>query len=80
MITDPGTTPVRPRNQVIFGVTTATAYGLLVVSGISFGLFFALVITCVLRGILLLISTRHQDLSAEIPAFRWGRKPTPPII
>ncbi|WP_285640152.1 enediyne biosynthesis protein UnbU [Lentzea sp. NBRC 102530] len=53
MITDPGSTPSSPRNQVVFGVTCAAVYAALVLSGISFGLFFALVITCVLRGIVL---------------------------
>ena len=55
MITDPATTPTRPRNQVIFGITTAAVYSLLVLSEISFGLFFALVITCILRGGVLLV-------------------------
>lgn len=54
MITDPGTTPRKRRNQVVFGLTTAAVYGILVVSGVVFGLFFALVITCVLRAIVLL--------------------------
>lgn len=54
MITDPGTTPSKPRNQVVFGLTAAAVYGLLVVNEIVFGLFFALVITCVLRGAFLL--------------------------
>lgn len=58
MITDPGTSPVKPRNQVVFGVTTALVYGLLVVSGVVFGLFFALVITCVLRGLVLVAAPR----------------------
>lgn len=58
MITDPGTTPVKPRNQVVFGVTTAFVYGLLVVSEVVFGLFFALVITCVLRGVVLVVAPR----------------------
>ncbi|GAA5115531.1 enediyne biosynthesis protein UnbU [Haloechinothrix salitolerans] len=54
MITDPGTTPRKPRNQIVFGLTTAAIYGILVVSGVVFGLFFALVITCVLRALVLL--------------------------
>ncbi|MGH3950225.1 MAG: enediyne biosynthesis protein UnbU, partial [Pseudonocardiaceae bacterium] len=54
MITDPATTPVKPRNQVVFGLATAAVYGILVVSGVVFGLFFALVIVCVLRGAVLL--------------------------
>jgi hypothetical protein len=54
MITDPGTTPFRRRNQVAFGLTAAAVYGLLVVWHVVFGLFFALVITCVLRAAVLL--------------------------
>ncbi|MFE9244667.1 enediyne biosynthesis protein UnbU [Nocardiopsis sp. NPDC006938] len=54
MITDPGTTPHRPRNQVVFGVAVAAVYGLLVTWHVVFGLFFALVIVCALRGALLL--------------------------
>ncbi|WP_157620830.1 RnfABCDGE type electron transport complex subunit D [Saccharothrix sp. NRRL B-16348] len=53
MITDPGTTPVRPRNQVLFGLATAAVYGVLVQFHVVFGLFFALVIVCVLRGAVL---------------------------
>jgi hypothetical protein len=53
MITDPGTTPSKPRNQVVFGMTTAAVYGILVTLHVVFGLFFALVITCVLRGLIL---------------------------
>ncbi|WP_199486365.1 enediyne biosynthesis protein UnbU, partial [Actinomadura logoneensis] len=51
MITDPGTTPTRPRNQVLFGLATAAAYGVLVTFHVVFGLFFALVAVCVLRAI-----------------------------
>ena len=51
MVTDPGTTPSKPVDQVIFGVAVAAAYGLLMVFHIVFGLFFALTIICVLRGI-----------------------------
>ncbi|WP_326854026.1 enediyne biosynthesis protein UnbU [Actinocrinis sp.] len=53
MITDPGTTPSRTRNQVVFGLTAAAVYGLLVQVHIVFGFFFALVITCALRGAVL---------------------------
>lgn len=53
MISDPGTTPVKPRNQAVFGLATAAVYGLLVSFHVVFGLFFALVITCLLRGALL---------------------------
>ncbi|MEU7489590.1 enediyne biosynthesis protein UnbU [Streptomyces sp. NPDC042319] len=65
MITDPATSPFRLRNQVVFGLVTAAVYGALVVSGVSFGLFFALVITCVLRAmVLLLVSVRCRRAGA----------------
>jgi hypothetical protein len=64
MITDPGTTPTRPRNQVLFGVVTAMVYGLLVQLHIVFGLFFALVITCVLRAAVLVVLHWHSRKKA----------------
>ncbi|WP_317496403.1 enediyne biosynthesis protein UnbU [Haloechinothrix sp. LS1_15] len=66
MITDPATSPSKTRNQVIFGVTTAAIYGILVVSGIVFGLFFALVITCALRGLVLLAEAKLGHLRPVI--------------
>lgn len=51
VITDPGTSPVRPRDQVVFGLATAAVYGLLVQFHIVFGPFFALVIVCAARGL-----------------------------
>ncbi|MEV4259597.1 enediyne biosynthesis protein UnbU, partial [Spirillospora sp. NPDC049652] len=69
MITDPGTTPARPRNQVWFGLATAAAYSVLVTFHVVFGLFFALVAVCVLRGaglaFLSLRDARRGD--AEVP-------------
>ncbi|WP_219632074.1 enediyne biosynthesis protein UnbU [Haloechinothrix aidingensis] len=64
MITDPGTTPVKTRNQVVFGLVTAAIYGILVVYGVVFGLFFALVITCALRGVVLVAEARSGRLGA----------------
>jgi Na+-translocating ferredoxin:NAD+ oxidoreductase RnfD subunit len=72
MITDPGTTPVRPRNQVVFGLTTAATYGVLVQYHVVFGLFFALFATCVLRGIVLAtqaIRARRAE-TVVVPAAR----------
>jgi hypothetical protein len=71
MITDPGTTPVRVRNQVVFGLTAAAAYGVLVQCHVVFGLFFALFATCVLRGVVLAtqaIRARHAEVL--VPAAR----------
>ncbi|MFH7029538.1 MAG: enediyne biosynthesis protein UnbU [Heteroscytonema crispum UTEX LB 1556] len=57
MVTDPGTTPIRPREQVLFGAGVAATYGILMISHIVFGLFFALTIVCAVRGILLQVQT-----------------------
>jgi hypothetical protein len=51
MVTDPATTPSGTRSQVIFGVSVATVYGLLMAANVVFGLFFALTIVCGLRGL-----------------------------
>ena len=50
MVTDPATTPKSWYGQVFFGFGNAMLYGLLMVSHIVFGLFFALTITCTIRG------------------------------
>lgn len=51
MVTDPATTPSSVKGQIVFGAGTAAVYGLLMVTHIVFGLFFALTIVCVLRGL-----------------------------
>ncbi|WP_093587771.1 hypothetical protein [Lentzea waywayandensis] len=64
MITDPGSTPRSRRNQVLFGLATAFTYGVLVLNGVVFGFFFALVIVCILRGAVLL-TAELRSASAE---------------
>lgn len=51
MVTDPATTPSRRREQIAFGASVAAVYGLLMVTHVVFGLFFALTIVCALRGL-----------------------------
>ncbi|MFF5109971.1 enediyne biosynthesis protein UnbU [Streptosporangium sp. NPDC000509] len=51
VIVEPGTSPARPREQVVFGLATAAVYGLLVHLSVVFGLFFALVIVGAGRGL-----------------------------
>jgi enediyne biosynthesis protein E5 len=51
VIVDPATSPVRPRDQVLFGLATAAVYGLLVEFHVVFGLFLALVIVGAGRGL-----------------------------
>lgn len=50
MITDPGTTPVRPRNQVIFGAASAAAYAGFMLLHIAYGIFYCVVVVCAVRG------------------------------
>jgi hypothetical protein len=51
MITDPGTTPMKPRPQFIFGSAVAVVYGVLMLMNIVYTLFFAVVIVCACRGL-----------------------------
>ncbi|MEO3762594.1 enediyne biosynthesis protein [Streptomyces sp. B8F3] len=51
MITDPGTTPFKPKAQFMFGASSAMVYGLLMWWNVVFTLFFALTIVCAIRGI-----------------------------
>jgi hypothetical protein len=50
MVTDPATTPASLRGQLAFGGSVAAAYGVLMTLHVVFGLFFALLIVCSLRG------------------------------
>lgn len=51
MVTDPATTPEEPWAQVAFGASVALVYSLFLVIHVVFGLFMALVIVCVARGL-----------------------------
>lgn len=51
MITDPGTTPNRPRNQFMFGSFVAFVYAVLMQFNIVYTLFFAVCIVCGFRGL-----------------------------
>ena len=56
MIPDPATTPLQPWRQAWFGLAVAAVYGLTQVLHVVFGLFFALLIVCALRGVSLHLS------------------------
>jgi hypothetical protein len=74
MITDPGTTPAKPLNQIVFGAGVAFAYSVLMALHVSFGLFFALVIVCAVRGAgLVLSSARRVRQLTAVPV----AEPTP---
>jgi hypothetical protein len=51
MITDPGTTPTRPRSQFMFGSSVAFVYAVLMQFNIVYTLFFATAIVCGVRGL-----------------------------
>lgn len=59
MITDPATTPSSIREQVIFGLSTALVYGLMIAAGVAFAIFFALVLVCLANGLRLFIRERR---------------------
>lgn len=63
MITDPGTTPSAPRDQIIFGLVTAAVYGVLVLMHVAFGVFFALTIVC--AGRMLLTIARQLSIARQ---------------
>lgn len=50
MIPDPATTPLKPARQALFGASVAVVYALTQVLHLVFGLFFALVVVCGIRG------------------------------
>ncbi|MFG2049444.1 enediyne biosynthesis protein [Micromonospora sp. NPDC048935] len=75
MITDPGTTPVKAKNQFMFGSSVAMAYGVLMLFNVVYTLFFAVVVVCGIRGIgwwvadgLRRSRERRAQASAETPA------------
>ncbi|MDQ1152392.1 hypothetical protein QE382_004376 [Sphingobacterium zeae] len=51
MISDPGTTPFKVKNQIIFGMAVAILYGITVELHIVYNLFFSLFAVCICRGI-----------------------------
>jgi enediyne biosynthesis protein E5 len=71
MVTDPGTTPVRPRNQVAFGAGVAVVYGLLLALHVVFTLFFALALVSAVRGAwLYATAAAHARAAAAAPQAR----------
>jgi hypothetical protein len=51
MVPDPATTPLKPWRQVVFGFSVAMVYGVIQMLHLVFGLFFALLTVCAVRGI-----------------------------
>ena len=72
MVTDPATTPSGTRAQVVFGAAVAAAYGMLMVSHIVFGLFFALSIVCTVRGVALYLGAARQEEPSVVARTAWA--------
>ena len=70
MITDPQTSPFSVRGQVIFGISVGATYGLLVGHHVVYGLFLALFIVCVCRGIIMYVC----ELAAVRRAQAFGKQ------
>jgi hypothetical protein len=75
MIPDPATTPLKPSRQAFFGAAVAIIYAVTQILHLVFGLFYALLIVCAIRGTALyalarLRSTRPQanETVAELRA------------
>ena len=66
MITDPATTPERPRDQSIFAASVAAAYALMMELHVVFGLFFALALVSTARGMCLLFEAWRASRSGPI--------------
>ena len=72
MVTDPATTPERPRDQVIFGASVAITYSVLMSLHVVFTLFFALAIVTGARGVLMTVAAARAKARAKVPAATAG--------
>ncbi|HXO43438.1 MAG TPA: enediyne biosynthesis protein UnbU [Thermoanaerobaculia bacterium] len=72
MVSDPSTTPFKPRSQVLYGVGVAAVYSVLLINHLVFTLFFSLTIVCAVRGLALylapLLARQRQQAAAAAPA------------
>jgi enediyne biosynthesis protein E5 len=50
MISDPATTPMKTKNQVIFGLSVAALYGFINIINVVYSMFIALMLVCTIRG------------------------------
>jgi len=70
MVPDPATTPLESWRQAAFGFSVAMVYGVIQMLHLVFGLFFALVIVCAVRGFSLHLYYAFKSQTpapAEIP-------------
>ena len=68
MIPDPATTPLKPARQALFGFSVAVIYAISQVLHLVFGLFFALLVVCAVRGVSLYAWAFWQRLRPDSTA------------
>ena len=64
MVPDPATTPLNPWRQAAFGFSVAMIYGAIQMMHLVFGLFFALLTVCAVRGISLYLYQAFKSRSS----------------
>ncbi|WP_203590386.1 enediyne biosynthesis protein [Streptomyces sp. SID13031] len=67
MVTDPGTTPTKPRDQFMFGMSVGVVYGVLMVFDVVYTLFFATTLVCLGRGLMWWLKWMRERRQ-EVPA------------
>ncbi len=82
MISDPGTTPSTRRGQIIFGLSMAAAYQAWVMLHQPFAAFYALLIVCSIRGLLLNVEgwLKNRKNRVEAPASESGGALSPTAV
>jgi len=72
MVSDPMTTPRTRKGQIVFGFATAALYGVLSHSGVVFGLFFSLCLSCAARGGLMWLASSRAVVPSVAPSVSHG--------
>ena len=67
MVPDPATTPLKPWRQAAFGFSVAMVYGIIQMLHLVFGLFFALITVCAIRGISLHLYYAFKSRGTSAP-------------
>lgn len=79
MIPDPATTPLKPWRQVAFGFSVAMVYGVIQLLHLVFGLFFALLSVCAVRGLSLHLWWAWKR-GQRTESRQTADKPEPPLL
>jgi hypothetical protein len=77
MVSDPSTTPVARRSQVLFGLGVAAVYAVLLANHVVFTLFFSLSIVCAVRGLAWYLTPFFARQRQRQPA---GTLPVVPLV